>query len=212
MGKTNYGWKSVMNKVTIGSVALMLMGGIALLAFYSYFEYQSYHIAKQQHLAPQDVNSIKHAYTAALVYRALRGAGLSSHRATQTTLSFGMMNEYFERVVKYHQPDSMKEIMKDMYNNHAGVVAMRWHEQHHIPTHPYYASVEAIIGRMVKHHVVLATESDVHERHYEASSIPAAYRWAQQQQLPIMKHVHRALMIPKRSLAHEEKIVSKPAS
>jgi hypothetical protein len=203
----------VRSKIVVLGGSIMFFALASLAIFYMHFEMKAHAIIARHQLSSRYANGVKHAYTAAYTYHTLSKLGVSPHYAQSITLYLGMGNEYLERIVNYHQPDSMKEIMKDMHNNQAGIAAVRWQEaHHHLPTRPHYASIEAMIGRMATELAILPTEKEIQPTHPIARSIDAAYDWANVQQEKIARNVHRTLMLPQRSLAQQEKEAHKPSS
>lgn len=99
---------------------------LLVVAFYTAFELASDRIVSQYALAAETRNSVKHAYAAARIYRAIRWVVMNKESAGQIVLFMGKLNEYAEQYVKRGKIDSDGELRKDFSNNWAGVVAAEW--------------------------------------------------------------------------------------
>lgn len=98
----------------------------APLAFFARFEAFSEHLEDELHFENATANSAKHAYAAGSIYSVLRSAYAGPETAENIVLLLGIFNEYAETIFKISEPDSTLEIMKDMYNNQAGIMAAEW--------------------------------------------------------------------------------------
>lgn len=98
--------------------------------FYSGFEWASHHITHEHSLPKTARNSIKHAYTAAMLYTVMCGMGINAEIAERIVISLGIVNEKIETYVKAGKKDSPAEIRKDLYNNWAGITSAKWRLEH----------------------------------------------------------------------------------
>ena len=101
---------------------------LPIASFYSRYEILTNRLEKDLGFSGNAANAVKHAYAAAEIYCVLRTA-LNDQQAYSLVMSLGIMNEYIERVTKLRNPDSMREVMKDLHNNQAGILAAKWREQ-----------------------------------------------------------------------------------
>ncbi len=106
-----------------GLFTLLLILPVA--AFYIRYEIIVSHMKNDLGYDGAKANAVKHALAAAELYGVLRTI-VGPVQAEHTTLTLGAINEYIERVTKLPKPDSPREVMKDMFNNLAGVTAKEW--------------------------------------------------------------------------------------
>jgi len=107
-----------------------LLGLVGLAAFYAPYEILS-NKPEQQGYTGQAANAVKHAYAAGQLYQTLRTV-MEPDTAQNTVLTLGLLNEYAEKITKFSNPDSVSEVMKDFYNNQAGITAAHWHAENKI--------------------------------------------------------------------------------
>jgi hypothetical protein len=111
-----------MGLIKRGMLVLMGIAMLGALAFFLRYEWLSNQLETEHGMNGQAANAIKHAYAAAQVYHGLRSIGLKPQKAADTVIWLGKANEAGERIYKIFKPDSTQEMMKDFYNNHAGIV------------------------------------------------------------------------------------------
>ena len=69
-------------------------------------------------------NAIKHATASADIFKFLREF-VGDKNAETAVIQLGVLNEYIERVTHRNDRDSAREIMKDLHNNYAGILAAK---------------------------------------------------------------------------------------
>ena len=112
-------------------MAVITTSTIALLpaaAFYGRYEILSNRLEIELGLDGGAANAVKHAYAAAELYN-LVATVLSDRESDSLVTALGVMNEYIERITKFRKPDSLREVMKDLHNNQAGIAAAKWQKR-----------------------------------------------------------------------------------
>lgn len=166
--------------------------GMLLTQFYRWFDHTAHAIAASERLPEAMANGIKHAYAAAESYAVLRGIGIGPATAESLVIALGTFNEYAESLFR-DPPDSTAEVMKDMYNNHVGVTAARWHEAHREPR----SRLEVILF-LAHAGIVAAQPGDVQGMIEDGTSgqgpdIGRARHWFRTQRTAIVQKVKSAL-------------------
>lgn len=100
-----------------------LAGSVATLGFFAWHEHFQRALVKEHGYAVAHANAAKHAYAAANIYRGLRFFLIGPETAEEAVLQLGHLTEYAETYFKISHPDSTEEMMKDLYNNQAGIAA-----------------------------------------------------------------------------------------
>ncbi len=110
--------------------ALLLI--LPLLAFYGFSSFLNVYYERYENIAKlleknykfdeSTANAIKHATAASDLYNLMR-PHIGDERAEMAVIKLGVMNEYIERYTRRKTPDSVREIMKDLHNNYAGIRA-----------------------------------------------------------------------------------------
>ena len=122
---------------------------VAVLGFYAHFEFVSNRIKGDAENKGHTANAVKHAYAAAELYDFFRHF-VREDRAESAVLWLGMTNEYAERIVKFRNPDSFMEVLKDYHNNLAGVAAMQWRLKYAPDT-----DMPALLLKMADDHILV---------------------------------------------------------
>ena len=117
-----------MRRLARGVIACIALVLCTIIGFFAYHQYLARELASNEGFTKPAANAVKHAYAASQIYRALRGVGYSPDNAETITLQLGYANEHAEQIIKIHNPDSLREAMRDLYNNQVGVVVARWRE------------------------------------------------------------------------------------
>lgn len=173
---------------------LLILMVIALaipVAFFARFEAFSEYLEEDLKFDNALANSAKHAYAAAHIHNSLRMAGVSADAAEYIVLNLGEMNEYLETIFKISEPDSTREIMKDMYNNQAGVLAAEWSRQNN-------ANMRDTVIRLAQDEVLAVSSYKVPHSGPEVfedypQSVQHASRWFCEQQKLIKVSVNQGL-------------------
>ncbi len=98
-------------------------GSLSFLAvYYERYENIAKHLEKNYKFDESTANAVKHAVASADIYNLLRPQ-LGDERAEKAVIRLGVLNEYIERYTRRKHPDSVREIMKDLHNNYAGIRA-----------------------------------------------------------------------------------------
>ena len=95
-----------------------------LHVFYDRYEAMARHIGKTLDYDADTANAIKHATAASDMFSALRPV-MGDEIAEAAVIRLGVLNEYIERVIYPNDRDSAREIMKDLHNNYAGIMAAK---------------------------------------------------------------------------------------
>ncbi len=103
-------------------VLLGALGTIPLGMFYVGEIREARRLTDANQLPDYYANAIQHSHAAASAYRGLRVL-LPPDAAEHAVLTLGLMNEWFERAFRPH--DHTLEMMKDFYNNQAGIMVGR---------------------------------------------------------------------------------------
>jgi hypothetical protein len=161
------------------------------LAFFARFEAFSEHLEEDLKFDNALANSAKHAYAAAHIYDALRSVGISPDASEYIVLNLGEMNEYLETIFKISEPDSTREIMKDMYNNQAGVLIAEWARAND-------ATLRDTVIRLAQDEVLAVSSYKVPHSGPEVfedypQSVQHASRWFCEQQKHIKASVNQGL-------------------
>lgn len=102
----------------LGALLAIISAGV----FFAYHGRLAHHIAQQQHFNKPTANAFKHAYAAAQLFKAITAIGVADKTAEEMVAQLGFFNERLERLTKFHAPDPVTEMMKDLANNHAGII------------------------------------------------------------------------------------------
>lgn len=116
-----------MKKLIVMFLVTGLLLGAAGTALHVYFDRYSKmeeQIKQTMEYNASTSNAIKHATAAADMFNLLRHV-MSEEQAEKTVIRLGVFNEYLERVIYYGHTDSVREIMKDLHNNYAGIKAAK---------------------------------------------------------------------------------------
>ena len=140
-------------RLLIACIVLVLCTAIV---FFAYHQYLARTLASHEGFTKPSANAVKHAYAASQIYDALRTVGYSPDNAETITLQLGYANEHAEQVIKIHNPDSLREAMRDLYNNQVGVVVARWHE-----SSGSQASIYALLTDLARNDVLITSRSKV---------------------------------------------------
>lgn len=103
---------------------LLVLSAVVVLGFYEWEALRARSMLKEANLPKNYHNAVKHALAARTVYRTLDKLGISN--AEDKVMWLGEWNERVETYVKFNKPDSTLEMMKDSYNNLAGVTAAKF--------------------------------------------------------------------------------------
>lgn len=114
-------------RIVAAAFILFLIAVIPVAAFYARYEILTDRLEKEMGFEYSAANAVKHAYAAAELYSVLNIV-LSDQHAESLVMSLGIINEYIERVTKHNKLDSLREIMKDLHNNQAGISAVQWQQ------------------------------------------------------------------------------------
>lgn len=112
-------------KLFLACVACIFLTLSSLAAFYVGFEYLADRLRHEKGYDSGTANAIKHAYAAAMTYK-LFAVVLDAQDSESAVMALGRANEAIERGLKFSNPDSYEEILKDIHNNLAGVSAARF--------------------------------------------------------------------------------------
>lgn len=173
-------------------ILLFLLIASIPLAFFARFESFSDHLEEELHFDGSLANAAKHAYAAGWLYESLRIVGISADVAEDAILNLGEINEYLETIFKVSEPDSTREIMKDIYNNQAGIVAAEWVRGQE------NASLRDVVIRLAQEKVLAVSSYKVPHSGPEAiedypQSVEHASHWFCEQQKTIKSTVAKGL-------------------
>lgn len=110
-------------------VSLAIVACVSLGIFYTRYEAVATRLQYDLGMDAEHANAVKHAYAAYQMYR-LFDLVLDDQKAEHAVFVLGKVNEKFEQAVKFNNPDTTEEMMKDMHNNQAGIIAARWAASH----------------------------------------------------------------------------------
>lgn len=122
-------------KISKTKKIVFILGGLSLLPiisvaiFYMRFEMVSIRLKNQMGYEGGAANAVKHAYAAAELYKFFCYF-TDARYAEAAVLWLGSLNEHAEKFTKLRHPDTYEEILKDLYNNMAGITAAEWQAQH----------------------------------------------------------------------------------
>ena len=104
----------------------LLLGATAAIlhVYFDRYSKMEKQIKRTMEYDASTANAIKHATAAADMFNLLRQV-MNEEQAEKTVIRLGVFNEYLERVVYYGRTDSVREIMKDLHNNYAGIKAAK---------------------------------------------------------------------------------------
>ena len=161
-------------RVLIACIVLVLC---TVIGFFAYHQYLARELASNEGFTKPAANAVKHAYAASQLYQALRMLGYNPDNAETITLQLGYANEHAEQVIKIHNPDSLREAMRDLYNNQVGIVVARWHE-----STGSQASISALLSDLARTDVLITSRSNmpIDAREEENDTEPVAehaVRW-----------------------------------
>lgn len=97
--------------------------------FYWHYEQFSRTMIRDHHFDHEKANAAKHAYAAAQIFTVIAPVA-GDATAEKMVLFLGNANERFEQIVDRFTADSVAEIVKDIYNNQAGIAAAIWYDSH----------------------------------------------------------------------------------
>ncbi len=176
-----------------------MMGSTALALFYTDQENQALRLEQEQRFATESANAVKHAYAAGKVFSILTSHFVSEKKAEKIVTLLGYANEYAERIFKLGNPDTTMEMMKDLYNNQAGIVAAKWYAKHPrevegLSLHDVIIVLEqrGLLVVMANNDILLA-KKDSHLRG-ETADILGATSWFEAQQPKIAGEVKTTLI------------------
>lgn len=183
--------KSSRSLIVAVLVGILLLAPVAL--FYARHEALSDRLQRDLGFDGAAANAVKHAYAAAQVYDTLRMISVPADLAQNTVLFLGIANEYAERIVKFHKPDSTRELLKDFYNNYAGITTARWRE-----TMGFDSSTLGMLIALAQARVLIVTR-DQNPFYDDAAPLPddtvaSARNWFMAQQPAIQARVHQGLV------------------
>ncbi len=98
---------------------------ISIISFYVRFEMVSSWLKNEMGYEGGAANAVKHSYASAEIYRFFRYFIEAKH-AEAAVIGLGVINERAEIIVKFKNPDSYEEILKDLHNNMTGLAASEW--------------------------------------------------------------------------------------
>lgn len=136
-------------RLIIAAIAISIIALLPAAAFYGRYEILSNRLENELGLDGGTANAVKHAYAAAELYY-LVATVLPDRKADSLVTALGVMNEYIERITKLRKPDSLREVMKDLHNNRAGIAAAKWQKRQ-----GGKGDLLAIILRMAKDRVLI---------------------------------------------------------
>ena len=112
--------------IFVFSVCLLIASvNFVLTSFYSRYQTLSNQIEESRHYNESTANAVKHAVAASNIFNLLRRI-VGEDLAEAAVIKMGVINEYIERLSYYKQePDSAREIMKDLHNNYVGIMAAK---------------------------------------------------------------------------------------
>lgn len=114
--------------ITIAASLLFAASAFFLHVYYERYETMEKSLRQNLSLDPTTANAIKHATAAADMFNLLKPV-LGEEKAETAVIRLGVANEYIERVIYYGRTDTAREIMKDLHNNYAGIVAAKLADQ-----------------------------------------------------------------------------------
>lgn len=169
-----------------------LLVPLLLAGFFMWQAVQAHRAAERAGLPESDANAIKHATAGKAVYRVLDNLRVIDPQ--KAVLWLGKANEYAEQFMKFRDRDTTLEIMKDSYNNYAGIMAAQWVEKHGRAR----CGEDAIVVLVRRGALILAAEDIAlppadKEAMRRGADIPAAMQWLEQQRTPIEISVRAAL-------------------
>jgi hypothetical protein len=145
-----------MRRLLFGAIACFAILLCGMVGFFAYHNDLARTLSSSEGFTKPAANAVKHAYAASQIYHALRMVGYSPDSAETITLQLGYANEHAEQVVKIHNPDSLREAMRDLYNNQVGIVVARWHE-----STGSQMSIYALLSDLARTDVLITSRSKV---------------------------------------------------
>lgn len=168
---------------------LSILVTLVAAAFFTRYEILSDRLQESSSFDGIQANSVKHAYAAAQVYATLNLV-LGDETSEALVIFLGKVNEYAEQLFKFRSPDSTQEMMKDLYNNQAGITTAQWHRQHAGKT----KTVLFYLVNMTRENVLVTTLDPLpaHDEQSHPRDIGAAMQWFSQERASIIARVtHR---------------------
>ena len=142
---------------------LLLVIPLGMALFFGGFALHARRVIHEAQLPKEAQNAVKHAGAAEAVYHAL--ASLHVPEAGDKVIQLGILSERFEQWTKWRNPDSTLEMMKDSYNNIAGVAAAEWSAT------PGNHCVEPVLVALVRGNLLKYTPDDLHIKHKEKARL-----------------------------------------
>lgn len=105
-------------------IVLLVLVMAVTAVFYEWSASEGKRLAKQAGLPESYHNALKHAVAARSLYKAFDYIGVP--KPEDKVIRLGDLNEKVETYIKFNSPDNSLEMMKDMFNNLAGVTAARF--------------------------------------------------------------------------------------
>jgi hypothetical protein len=184
----------------MGIMVLLIALGIFGIFYIEHYHALSARVIAEENIDGERANAFKHTYAAGEAYTFFAQA-LSAPRAERTVSWLGRVNEHIELTTRSYpknrkagyQPDTTIELIKDLYNNHVGIVAAQWHATHA----PENVTLYDILLRLVATNVcvIYAQQLPIPEGVLAAHpyDIPFAQQWVKERHAIIRQQVEETL-------------------
>ena len=108
----------------VSLILLTIVSTFALSKYYARYESMEKNLETSLSYDASTANAIKHATAASDMFKLLRIA-MGEDLAEKSVIQLGLLNEYIEQVEYPNDRDTAREVMKDLHNNYAGILAAK---------------------------------------------------------------------------------------